>query len=109
MTKTQEVYTLLVEAGRAENDGLPDGAAGAASELAMGLAVAQQLLRDQPLPAAGSKAPEALVLTLAEAARQLAVSEADVQALIDAGELRAKRIGESWRIPRAALESYLDS
>ncbi|MEM8755252.1 MAG: hypothetical protein AAGF90_20000 [Pseudomonadota bacterium] len=28
--KRQEVYTLLVEAGRAEGDGLPDGATGAA-------------------------------------------------------------------------------
>ena len=30
MTKEHEVYTLLVEAGRAQGDGLPDGATGAA-------------------------------------------------------------------------------
>ncbi|MEL6794633.1 MAG: hypothetical protein AAFP78_14330 [Pseudomonadota bacterium] len=30
MAKTHDVYTLLVEAGRAEGDGFPEGAAGAA-------------------------------------------------------------------------------
>lgn len=30
MSDKQQVYTLLVEAGRAEGDGLPDGATGAA-------------------------------------------------------------------------------
>ncbi len=30
MARTQQVFTLLVEVGRAEGDGLPDGATGAA-------------------------------------------------------------------------------
>ena len=84
------------------------GSGGAAGEMALGLAVAQQILRDQGgLAGAAGALPE--LLTPADAARALGVSEADVMAVIDSGELRAKKIGASWRITREALTAYLAS
>ena len=44
------------------------------------------------------------LLTLAEAAEALRVSQATVRRLIERGELRAVRVGRLWRVPRAAVE-----
>lgn len=49
------------------------------------------------------------VMTPSEAAGYLRVAEEDVVAAIEAGELRAKKIGKAYRISRAALEEYLKS
>ena len=96
------------------------GAAGTASELAVGFAIAQQLMHQQsPLGApaaggipgaagaAGAGLPE--MLTPATVAQALGVSEADVMAIIESGELPAKKIGASYRIRRDALNQYLAS
>jgi len=37
----------------------------------------------------------------------LRVTEADVLAAISAGELKAKKIGESYRISKESLDAYL--
>jgi excisionase family DNA binding protein len=37
----------------------------------------------------------------------LGVSEADVQAVLDSGELAGKKIGSTWRIKRSAIDEYL--
>jgi excisionase family DNA binding protein len=107
------------------------GAAGTASELAVGFAIAQQLmqqsgvvgpaiptagalgtLRGGASPVAGSPATAAPVLadllSPAEAAQALGVSEADVMSIITSGELQAKKIGATYRIRRAALQEYLE-
>jgi len=47
------------------------------------------------------------LLTLAEAAEALRVSQATVRRLIDAGELRGVRVGRLWRVPKPAVEEYL--
>ena len=47
------------------------------------------------------------IMTPAEAASALRVTEADVLAAISAGELKAKKIGESYRISRESLDAYL--
>jgi excisionase family DNA binding protein len=47
------------------------------------------------------------LLSVADAARRLGVTEADVMTIIESGELRAKKIGESHRIKRSELEAYL--
>jgi excisionase family DNA binding protein len=47
------------------------------------------------------------LLSPADAAKVLGVSEADVMAVLDSGELKGKKIGTTWRISRAALNSYL--
>lgn len=47
------------------------------------------------------------VMTPAEAAAAMRVSEEDVVAAITAGELRARKIGSAYRISKDALEEYL--
>jgi excisionase family DNA binding protein len=91
---------------------------GAATELAVGMAIAQQMIKDQgftatppPVPG-GTAAPPpvpvaAQLLTPADAARALGVTEADIMASIEAGDLKAKKIGSAYRITQAALDSFL--
>lgn len=57
----------------------------------------------------GAAAPAAVpdVMSLAEAAAYLKVSEADVQALIDQGQIKAKKIGTSYRISKKVIDDYL--
>ena len=85
------------------------GAAGTAAELAVGFGLAQQMM--QQGFAGGSATPTATpeLLSPADAARSLGVSEADVMAVLESGDLKGKRIGATWRIPRAAIDAYLAS
>jgi excisionase family DNA binding protein len=46
-------------------------------------------------------------MTPSEAAAYLRVSEEDVLAAITAGELKAKKIGNAFRISKEALDAYL--
>ena len=46
-------------------------------------------------------------MTPSEAAAYLRVSEEDVLAAITAGELKAKKIGNAYRISKDALDAYL--
>jgi excisionase family DNA binding protein len=52
-----------------------------------------------------STAPE--LLSPADVAKVLGVPEHDVLAIIEAGELSAKKIGASYRVKRSALNEYL--
>jgi excisionase family DNA binding protein len=94
------------------------GAAGAASELAVGFAVAQELMKQSnlttgaappPLPGAAAVAaqPNPDILDPASVARILGVSEADVMEEITSGSLTAKKIGSTYRVTRAALDAFL--
>jgi excisionase family DNA binding protein len=95
------------------------GAAGVASELAVGFAVAQELMKQSqltpggaPPPLPGAIAPAAAqpnpdILDPASVARILGVSEADVMEEITSGNLAAKKIGSSYRVTRAALDAFL--
>ena len=97
------------------------GVAGSAAEVAMGFAMAQQMMQGMAAgspasggafaaPAAG--APTAAIPELlgpADAAKLMGVSEADVIATIESGELKAKKIGSQFRITRAALDAFLNS
>ncbi|MBL7502221.1 helix-turn-helix domain-containing protein [Frankia sp. CNm7] len=56
---------------------------------------------------AKADAPVSEVLTLAEAAELLRVPEDDVRALVESGEIPARRIGETWRLTRAAVLAWL--
>jgi excisionase family DNA binding protein len=107
---------------------------GAATELAVGMAIAQQIIQQQggvpggapsgapagagaaggvasgTAPAAGaagtgSGIPE--LMNPADVAKVLGVTEADVISTIDAGDLKAKKIGSAYRITRAALDEFL--
>jgi excisionase family DNA binding protein len=103
------------------------GAGGFASEMAVGMAMAQQMMQQQggvlgpqATPAAGgpppipTQAPAAAaavpdLLSPADAAKVLGVSEADVLATLEAGDLKGKKIGASWRITKTALDEFLKS
>ena len=89
-----------------------------ATEMAVGMALAQQMVQqgmggNAPTPSAASAAaaapPSFNLMGLAEAAQSLGVSEADVLATIEAGDLKAKKIGSTYRISRANLEAFLNS
>lgn len=83
------------------------GAAGMAAEMAAGFGIAQQMMRNGFMGGGsdGSALPE--LLGVADAAKALGVSEADVLAVLEQGELKGRKIGSTWRIPRAALTTYL--
>ena len=94
-------------------------AGGMATEMAVGLAMAQQMMQQGGLagtaaaakPAAdvgkpsGGALPE--LLSPGDIANSLKVSEGDVLAILESGELAGKKIGSTWRIKRSALDEYL--
>lgn len=96
-----------------------EGAAAAAvpAQMAMGFGMAQEMMKSmQAPPAAAPATPPPLpaqpaaaldVLTPEQAAQVLSVSVEDVIAVIDAGELKARRIGNALRIARPALDAFL--
>jgi excisionase family DNA binding protein len=43
----------------------------------------------------------------ADAAQLLGVSEADVMASLEAGDLKGKKIGTQWRITKNAITQFL--
>ena len=47
------------------------------------------------------------MLTVAEVAEILRVSERTIYNLLEAGDLRGVRVGRSWRIPKEALEEFI--
>jgi len=97
------------------------GAGGMATEMAVGMAMAQQMMQQSGGvmggQVAGAAAPVGVVvpavavvlISPAEAALELGVSEADVLATLEAGELKGKKIGASWRITRGAMDDFLKS
>jgi excisionase family DNA binding protein len=50
-----------------------------------------------------------LLLTVKEAAQALALSERTVWGLLDAEAIESVRIGRARRIPRQALDAYIDT
>ncbi len=89
--------------------------AAAAGQMAMGFGMAQEMMRGmqaQPLPGTGAAPVSAGIpelLSPAETAQILGVTEADVVASIDAGDLKGKKIGAAYRISRAAIDAFLAS
>jgi excisionase family DNA binding protein len=92
------------------------GAGGVGAEMAVGLAMAQQMLNQPGGIAAQATAPAGStstaggfpeVLSPADAAKALGVSEDDVLASLESGDLKGTRIGSQWRITRAQLAAFL--
>ena len=111
------------------------GAGGTAAEMAVGFGIAQEMMRGgkggagtgagqpPPLPGgpvspssgpaggtgAGSTAVAQMpdLLTVPQVAQLLGVTEADVTATIESGELKARKIGTQHRVTRAALDAFL--
>ena len=97
------------------------GVAGVGAEMAVGMAMAQQMM-NQPgglmsqattgiaAPAAPTNgqangAPE--LMNPAQVAQMLGVAESDVLASLEAGDLKGKKIGTQWRVPKAAVDAFL--
>jgi excisionase family DNA binding protein len=92
----------------------PSGGAGLTAGIGAGLGIGNVLsdalqkgAQNRGTPAAAAAVPD--VMTPAEAATYLKVSEEDVVAAIGAKQLKAKKIGNSFRISREALDEYLKS
>jgi excisionase family DNA binding protein len=98
------------------------GEAGAAAtmpaQMAMGFGMAQEMVRSMqgggasPASAAEpASAPAAAagleVFTPEQTAQLLGVSVEDVMAAINAGDLKARKMGSAWRIAKSALEAFL--
>jgi excisionase family DNA binding protein len=93
------------------------GPGGMAAEMAVGMAMAQQMMQQtgglmaQSTPGVtGAAAPAAGapdLCTPAQVAQMLGVGEADVIASLDSGDLKGKKIGTQWRITRAAVDAFL--
>jgi excisionase family DNA binding protein len=105
--------------GQGMAQGGTGGAGGVAAEMAVGMAMAQQMMNQSgglmaqatpgiaPAPAANGAALE--LLNPAQVAQMLGVGEADVIASLEAGDIKAKKIGTQWRVPKAAIDAFLAS
>jgi excisionase family DNA binding protein len=105
------------------------GMAGTAAGLGAGLAMGQQMMAAMNTPqttppvapggsappiigAAGSAATGAATAELlgpGDVARVLGVTEADVLATLEKGDLKGKKIGSTWRVTKSALDEFLKS
>ncbi len=92
------------------------GVGGLGAEMAVGMSIAKEMMNQglagQATPAAAPPAAPAApglpeMLSPADAAKALGVSEADVISSLEAGDLKGKRIGSQWRITRAQLNAFL--
>ena len=107
--------------GMGKGGGAGGGTGGSAAEMAMGFAMANQMIQQpggmlgaQATPAVtggqavAAAAPAALhLLSPAQAGELLGVSEADVVAALEAGDLTGKKIGTTWRVTRSAIDEFL--
>jgi len=91
--------------------------------MAVGMAMAQQIIQQQnsaqstspsagvagaaATAPAGSGLPE--LLSPGQAAQELGVSEGDILASIESGDLKGKKIGSTYRVTRKALNEFLQS
>jgi membrane protease subunit (stomatin/prohibitin family) len=96
---------------------------GVGAEMAVGFAIAKEMMNQtggvlaQGTPAAASAAGAApaaaatvampQLLSPADAATTLGVTEADVIASLESGDLKGKKIGSQWRITQSALADFL--
>jgi excisionase family DNA binding protein len=105
---------------KGEGGGMANSAAQLGAGLAMGQQMAAGMSAAQTIPPAGAPAvtpqstpahanglPE--LLSPADAAKVLGVSESDVLTALADGSLKGKKIGTTWRITRAALDDFLKS
>ncbi len=102
------------------------GPGGTAAEMAVGFSMAQQMMQsgafnpNSTTPSGGNPAPVGAplvaaapvtaaveILTPAQVAQTLGVTEADIIASIDSGDLKGKKIGSAYRITKAALDEFL--
>lgn len=117
-----KTYTQL-QAADAMRDAAqnPSGGAGLTAGIGAGIGVGNVLSQslagmtgaaaEKPATPASSAAPSGggmpSVMTPSEAAAVLRVSEEDVIAAIEAGDLKARKLGKAYRISKGAMEEFL--
>jgi excisionase family DNA binding protein len=118
MQKYMQYQTALgirdaAQAGGGEGGSLAGAGVGLGAGVGMGAAMAQAMGQatsgqaQQASDAAAAGVPD--IMTLSEAAAYIRVGEEDILAIIQSGELRAKKIGTSYRISKKAIDEYLSS
>jgi excisionase family DNA binding protein len=91
------------------------GMANSAAQLGAGLAMGQQMMAamnsnpDGTPPKISGETGIPELLGPAELAKILGVSEADVVASLEKGDLKGKKIGSAWRVTKEALDQFLRS
>jgi len=106
--------------GQGMEKGGGGGAGGVAAEMAVGMAMAQQMMNQSGgLMAQTTKAIESKpapsngggleLMNPAQVAQMLGVGESDVVASLEAGDLKGKKIGTQWRVTKAAVDQFLHS
>ena len=110
--------------GQSMTSGQGGGLASSAAQLGAGVAIGQQIVGAlgagqgggvaaaapgsvPPQIASSSGFPE--LLSPADAAKALGVTEGDVLSALSEGSLKGKKIGATWRIPQSALQDFLKS
>ena len=100
--------------------GVDGGVGGIGAQMAVGMAMAQQMIH-QPgglmaqqtpgvaAPSATPPASEAALMNPGQVAQMLGVAETDVLSILEAGDLKGKKIGTQWRVTREAVDTYLRS
>lgn len=113
-TQKQQADAFVEAARNPSGGGMADMGFGA-----MGMAAMQNLQQQQqqqaapqqqqapPQQASGGGGEMPAVMTPAQAAEFLQVAAEDVVAAIEAGDLKARKIGRAYRISRANLEAFL--
>lgn len=105
-------FQMAQSIGKGGGDG--GGLANSAAQLGAGLAMGQQLAAalntsQTAPPVISPPAGNPQLLSPDEVARTLGVSEADVLATLEKGDLKGKKIGSVWRVSKPALDDYLKS
>ncbi|OGO27765.1 MAG: hypothetical protein A2W33_08820 [Chloroflexi bacterium RBG_16_52_11] len=110
-----QTYTQL-QAADALRDAAqnPSGGAGLTAGIGAGIGVGNIISQSlsgmaapDKQPAGGPTASTSDVMTPSEAAAYLRVAEEDVIAAINSGDLKAKKIGNAYRISKEALDQFL--
>lgn len=83
--------------------------AGAGLGAMMGQAMGQAMQGGQQAGGESAKPAAPDIMTLSEAAAYMRVGEEDVLEVIKSGELKAKKIGSSYRISKQAIDEFLSS
>jgi excisionase family DNA binding protein len=87
--------------------------------MAVGMAMAQQMMNqpggvmgqatkgiESPVAPTGADA-KLEIMSPAQVAQMLGVAESDVIASLEAGDLKGRKIGTQWRVPKAAVDAFL--
>ncbi len=83
--------------------------AGAGLGAMMGQAMGQAMQGEQPAGDQDDTSAVPDIMTLSEAAAYMRVGEEDVLEVIKSGELKAKKIGSSYRVSKGAIDEFLSS